>query len=330
MSNDIGHCIICDGDLDPATIPGLLACTVCGFITADVRLSEGELVALYGRDYFHGREYQDYVAEEVSLRTNFRQRIVTLQRHIPNFSTANLFEIGCAYGFFLDEVKHDVARAFGIDISSDAIAHATGRRGVDARCGDYLAVDIGKEIDVVVMWDTIEHLARPDLFLAKMARDVRPGGYIAITTGDIGSAFARLRGKRWRMIHPPTHLHYFSADTTQALLRRSGFEIVHFSHPGVTRNLQSALYIVLVLKLGVPWLFRLVRWLRLFNFPLTVNLFDIMFVVARRSCKSQSPSGKSMADCKAFAASGGLMQAGETPKRCGCGSRGPWRGDGSD
>lgn len=58
--------------------------------------------------------------------------------------------------------------------------------------------------------------------------------------------------------------------------------MVHVSHPGVTRNVQSALYIILALKLGMPGLFRLVRAMRIFDFSLTVNLHDIMFVVARR------------------------------------------------
>lgn len=275
-------CLVCGAGLAPAPIPGLLACTACGFVTADVALSDEALAALYGRDYFHGQEYADYEAEERSLRENFRRRIAVLQRLVGGFGQARLFEIGCAYGFFLDEVRRDVAAASGMDISAEAVAEGVRRFGVDARCGDYLTTEIGPAPDVVAMWDTIEHLARPDLFLAKAARDLRPGGHIAITTGDIGSAFARLRGRRWRMIHPPTHLHYFSAATLGQLLERSGFEVVHLSHPGITRNVQSALYIILTLKLGMPRAFEALRRLRVFNFSLTLNLHDIMFVVARR------------------------------------------------
>lgn len=280
--NPTPPCLVCGGTLAPAAIPGLLSCTACGFVTANIALSDEALAALYGRDYFHGREYHDYQAEEQSLRANFRRRITVLQRDISGFALARLFEIGCAYGFFLDEVKGDVAAASGMDISADAVAEASRRFGVDATRGDYLTTDIGQDHDVIALWDTIEHLARPDLFLAKAAADLRPGGHIAITTGDIGSAFARLRGKRWRMIHPPTHLHYFSAATLRALLERSGFEVVHLSHPGITRNVQSALYIILALKLGMPGLFRLVSAIRIFNFSLTVNLHDIMFVIAKR------------------------------------------------
>jgi SAM-dependent methyltransferase len=105
-------------------------------VSADLALSDTELTLLYGRDYFHGQEYFDYVAEEQSLKRNFRLRIATLQRLIPNLATSELFEIGCAYGFFLDQVRGAVRNAAGVDISADAVAFAAAERGVDARHGD--------------------------------------------------------------------------------------------------------------------------------------------------------------------------------------------------
>lgn len=191
-----GPCLVCGGSLGPARIPGLLACGGCGFITADVRLSDAELAALYGPDYFHGEEYHDYTAEEDSLRENFRRRIAVIQRVMPGFRRARLFEIGCAYGFFLDEVQPYVGAASGMDISAEVVARGVARLGVDAACGDYLTTPLAATPDIIAMWDTIEHLPRPDLFLEKAAADLAPGGHIAITTGDIGSAFARFRGGR--------------------------------------------------------------------------------------------------------------------------------------
>ena len=59
---------------------------------------------------------------------------------------------------------------------------------------------------------------------------------LALTTGDIGSVNARLRGHKWRMIHPPTHLHYFSAETMKALLDRHGFRQSSISVIPVSRE----------------------------------------------------------------------------------------------
>jgi len=245
-------------------------------------LSDAELSDLYGRDYFHGHEYLDYIEERESLQINFRARLETLAKLIPELAAKKLFEIGCAYGFFLETVRGNVAAAAGIDISQDAITYATGTLGVRAVAGDYLTHVFAERPDVIAMWDTVEHLRRPDLFVAKAARDLPAGGHLALTTGDIGSLNARWRGRRWRMIHPPSHLHYFSADTMSRLLDRHGFDVVHVSHPGNSRTVRSILYIILALRLGRRGIYERLARLRVSGSTLTINLFDIMFVIARR------------------------------------------------
>lgn len=276
------RCLVCSSVYGPCDLPGLKRCTSCGFITADMALSDAELAALYGEDYFHGNEYRNYVSEEASLKNNFRRRIETLKKLIPDLRQRRVFEIGCAYGFFLDEVKNDVAAASGIDISADATRYARDTKGVDAITGSYSDYSAPADIGVIAMWDTIEHLPRPDLFIEKAGRDVMPGGYIAVTTGDIASLNARFRGKHWRMIHPPTHMHYFSVDTLSKLLDRHGFDVIHVSHPGNARDLRSILHFILDLRLGWGGLYRRIAGWRIFNLSLSMNLFDIMFVVARR------------------------------------------------
>jgi hypothetical protein len=132
------------------------------------------------------------------------------------------------------------------------------------------------------MWDTIEHLARPDLYLAKAAALVPPGGVIAISTGDVGSLVARLRGARWRQIHPPTHLHYFSRDTLGRLLAAHGLDVCHVEYDGLYRSVDTMAFIVLTIKHRQEALYRLLKRLRLLDWNLYLNLFDTMVVVARK------------------------------------------------
>src|SRR4029453_3695829 len=102
-------------------------------------------------------------------------------------------------------------------------------------------------VDVVVMWDTIEHLPRPDLTIAKVGQVLRPGGFLFLTTGDIGSRLARLRRERWGLFHPPTHLHYFSRVTIARLLETSGLQMVKTKYVGVRRSIRQVAYSLLVL-----------------------------------------------------------------------------------
>jgi 2-polyprenyl-3-methyl-5-hydroxy-6-metoxy-1,4-benzoquinol methylase len=275
-------CIVCGGRSEPSKLPEMVRCTRCGLVSADMDISDAELADLYGSDYFHGSEYLDYIAEQESLRLNFQNRIKTLRQTVPDLGARDLFEIGCAYGFFLDEVRSSVRSASGIDISHDAIRYARDVLGVAAQQGNYLAFDAPAKFGAIVMWDTIEHLKRPDLFLEKAARDLLPQGILALTTGDIGSLNARLRGREWRLIHPPTHLYYFSVKTMMALLHRCGFDVVHVSHPGNARNLRAVLHHILVIRMKRRGWYEIVKPWRLLDLRLTINLRDIMFVIARR------------------------------------------------
>jgi 2-polyprenyl-3-methyl-5-hydroxy-6-metoxy-1,4-benzoquinol methylase len=280
---DSARCIVCGGNRAPSRrLAALVQCKECGFL--DLRISDAELQSLYGEAYFKGQGYLDYIAEEPSLLRNFRNRLARLKTVAPQLACCDLFEIGCAYGFFLKEAAQWVRSASGIDIAAEPIRSAVQERGVEALQGDYLSLDLGRKFDVIAMWDTIEHLRYPHLFIEKIVRDLKPGGLLALTTGDIDSLTARLQGRHWRLLCPPAHLHYFSAATISELLRRKGFQIVHLSYAGNSRSLRAALYFVTVLRMKRKGLYDALQGLPIFNFHLTVNLFDIMYVIARRQC----------------------------------------------
>lgn len=277
------RCLVCGAALGPhPRLPGLRECCGCGFITADLALSEDELRTLYSADYFHGDEYADYVAEGPELRENFRRRLDTLLHYQPQEERQRLFEIGAAYGFFLDEARSSYEHVSGVDISDSAAEYARTHFGVDVAAADYLTQQFPEQVDTLCMWDTIEHLGRPRDFIEKAARDVRPGGLLALTTGDIGSLNARLRGRRWRMIHPPTHLHYFSRHTLVRLLDSAGFDVVHLETAGNTRSVRGIVYAILVLRGGRQGLFDKVKALPGLGQSVTLDLRDIVYIIARR------------------------------------------------
>ena len=264
--------------------PGLLQCNICSFITADIDLSENEAEALYGKDYFHGQEYSDYTRDKVIIQKNFSKRVKTLFEYKQE-SHKRLFEIGCAYGFFLDLVKGEFESSKGVDISADAVNYAVNEVGVNAESGNYLNMDI-EPYDVCCMWDTIEHVKEPERFIEKISSEISSNGLLAITTSDIASLNAKIRGKKWRQIHPPTHLHYFSVATLSRLLKRFGFSVIHVSHPGNLINIETALYIIFALKRGNTALYekllKIINKLRFLPKNILVNTFDFMYIIAKK------------------------------------------------
>jgi 2-polyprenyl-3-methyl-5-hydroxy-6-metoxy-1,4-benzoquinol methylase len=263
----------------------LLTCAECKFTTANLTLSEEQLRQLYTADYFAGNEYRDYVADRAVIEKQFRRRLKRLLRFVPDARGKSLFEIGCAHGFFLEVARNAFRSLAGVDLSEDAVAYARQNLGVEARSSDFLTQQFVVSPDVICLWDTIEHLPRPDLYLRKIADSLPPGGVLALTTGDLDSWLARVRGSKWRQIHPPTHLQYFSRKTLSRLLLRNGLEVEFINSEGMYRRVDTMAYIVLCLKHHRRHLYSRLSKTRLLDWDLYLNLGDIMFVVAKKAKK---------------------------------------------
>ncbi len=282
MASERTQCLVCTGKTFVAydsDRPDLVRCADCGFVTVGEEIDSEKVSALYGREYFHGAEYADYVRDRPAIQRNFKARVETMLRYCGG---GKLLEIGCAYGFFLDLVR-DRFDCLGYDRVEAAVAYANQVLGLRAECKDLLADDSIAQgsLDVVTMWDVIEHLEQPERYLEKAGSLLKEGGYLFLTTGDIDSWNARWRKDRWRLIKIKSHLHFFSEKTMTRLLERLGLEVLEVSYPGYFRSIDQMLYNILVLGKNQPRLYRLLSF-----FPWKtmayINLFDIMCVVARR------------------------------------------------
>jgi SAM-dependent methyltransferase len=271
-------CLVCGASRWDERWKILLRCRGCGFLTAWGDAA-ADVSPIYQGDYFTGGEYLDYAADERLFRRNFQQRLAHLRRFKQD---GLLLEIGAAYGFFL-ALAGPHFETVGFELNPSAAEHARTVLGLDVRTDDFLAAtmaDIGGHVDAAVLWDVIEHLPRPDRFLSRIAALSKPEAVLCLTTGDVGSPLARLRGRRWRMIHPPTHLHYFSRSTIDRLLRGAGYRVVEIRTIGVARSYRQILYSLLVNRLGRQRAESLAaRWAPEGR-GITLNTGDIMQVTA--------------------------------------------------
>jgi 2-polyprenyl-3-methyl-5-hydroxy-6-metoxy-1,4-benzoquinol methylase len=271
-------CLVCGSSGDKPFYRSLRRCDACGFVFAESADTADELIWLYQDAYFRGGEYDNYPRDKSLLQANFARRLAALRQYAPG---GRLFEIGAAYGFFL-ELAQAHWRVSGIDVAAAAARHARDTLRLDVTCGEFLDYPLDAAgYDVFCMWDTIEHLACPDRYLARIAAHLRPGGVLALTTGDIASLMARVQGEHWRLIHPPTHLWYFSAATLTQLLARYGLEIVHLSHPGNYRSFAALGRWALPPSSAGDALYRRLATSRFADRGVSLNPHDIMFVIAR-------------------------------------------------
>lgn len=265
----------------------LLQCGTCGHLRAGFDVDEETALSCYGSEYFHGGEYGDYLAEREVLRRNFARRFEDIDRITGGLDS--VFEIGCAYGFWLELSSSRDVRAAGVDVCLDSVSYARDELGQDAVHGDFSDVAISPgQYDAFVMWDTIEHLAQPERFVARVAELLPPGGWLFLTTGDAGSRLALKRGPKWRLIHPPTHVHYFNRDTMERFLARHGLEVRSVYSAPIYRNMRGTL--ANLQTLGRGWIRKtaaaiapLIPTAVQDRIGLWINLGDIMFVAAQKT-----------------------------------------------
>jgi SAM-dependent methyltransferase len=233
-------CIVCGVERWVPLYRSLVRCERCDFVRAADLPSPEELQEIYGAGYFEGDEYIDYLGDRAVHLLNFRRRLARITALTGKLES--LYEIGCAYGLWLQVAAEQGIRVAGSDISADAVKYARETLKLNATAGEFEKVPMRPgDYQAFCMWDTLEHLAHPESALTKIAHTLPSGGWFFATTGDIGSPTARRQGKRWRLIHPPTHLQYFSRATVSSFLARHGLRTVNIWTEPMCRSLYGAL-----------------------------------------------------------------------------------------
>jgi len=251
-------------------------CVTCGLGRADTK--DFDPAAYYTADYFSGGRsdgYSDYRGAEPVLRREFAHSADFVRRFSDG---SRLLDLGCAYGFFLKEAAKRQFEVLGIELAEDA-AESCRQAGLNVLSGIADETNMTRigEVDVITMFDVIEHLPQPRESLALCVRFLKPGGVIVITTGDFGSLAARWAGTKWRLMTPPQHLWFFTQESLRRMATTLGLTMEHFEHPAKIVPLSLIVFqlrrmiglrgpqVAAANQVGVP-----------------VNLFDAMRVVLRK------------------------------------------------
>src|ERR1700722_8417852 len=99
---------------------------------------------------------------------------LTFWEHIYRYGFAlhyvpgkRVLDIACGEGYGAASLqKAGAAQVIGVDVSESACSHARGKYGIDARVGSAEKIPLpDKSVDVVVSFETIEHVRDPGRFL---------------------------------------------------------------------------------------------------------------------------------------------------------------------
>jgi 2-polyprenyl-3-methyl-5-hydroxy-6-metoxy-1,4-benzoquinol methylase len=253
----------------------ILQCSGCG--VGRTRARDFDPNTYYAESYFSGGEtdgYADYRGAEPVLRREFAGTVDFIRRLRPS---GKLIELGCAYGFFLQEAKRyfDVA---GVELAAEAAAFCRAQGlNVVAGLADQPTLAALGNADIFVLLDVIEHLSDPYETLRLCVQHLNPGGMIVITTGDFASPLARMTGAAWRLMTPPQHLWFFTPESIRRMSARLALSVQGIDHPWKLVPM-SLLAFQLRRMLGLP----AVKIAKGGGIGIPVNLFDAMRLVLRK------------------------------------------------
>ncbi|MCR4334659.1 MAG: class I SAM-dependent methyltransferase [Patescibacteria group bacterium] len=184
--------------------------------------------SIYSDDYFHGAKktfgYIDYDSDKEPMISTFIKYLKIIEKIIPN--KGKLLDIGAATGFFIKIAKNRGWVVEGVELS-DFAANKARNKGLDVKTGTLSSGNFSPEsYDVVTIFDVIEHFPDPISEIQIASRILKKGGVLAINTPDTGSFMAKIFGKKWHLIVPPEHLHYFNSSNLSTLLEKKGFKVI--------------------------------------------------------------------------------------------------------
>lgn len=191
-----------------------------------------DVVDLYHSNYYHEDDvFRRFLIREVERRLK------------PLLPRGRILDIGVGRGEFLKVCREYEYDAEGVDISQDAV-EICNRYGLVARVGNLPDIGYPPEyFDCITLWDVIEHLTQPYVYLQCVWHLLKPGGWFIVKTPNVGPSIFMLANvaqnlglSTEKIFHLPTHILYFDSYSLTSLLRSTGFSTHHLLLIGRIRS----------------------------------------------------------------------------------------------
>lgn len=176
-----------------------------------------------------------YLEVEATIHSENAARLQHLARFASPTSHPRLLEVGCMHGDFIYQARGAGYDAGGADLSSTAVEEANRRMPGAVRLATLDEDYADASLDVIAAFNVVEHMDRPDLFLAQVMRVLRPGGVLIAETPAQESVYHHVLFLRGRVqpegafevgIHPGTHIFKFGRRAWEIVLGDRGFDVL--------------------------------------------------------------------------------------------------------
>jgi SAM-dependent methyltransferase len=208
--------------------PDTFHCAGCGFFASQLPVS------------INGVERIDEDVRERALKpirlANFRQLLGECADLLPQ--GAQLLDVGCAHGWFIEAATAHGLSCVGIEPDHDMErrARAAGHEVIAGFFPDAMAD--ASQFDAITFNDVFEHLPDIQGTVRILPEFLHPGGVVIVNLPIADGLIFRLArvaarmgmsgplDRMWQRGLPSPHLSYFTVETLQQLFHQAGFTLV--------------------------------------------------------------------------------------------------------
>jgi len=196
--------------------------------------------------------YENYWNNKEGHLSDFKIKWPKIKKFIPLEKWLVIADFGCGNGQIIKEMKlmNPEAKYIGLDVSEKALEEA---RKIFPECQFYKIEDGAKfplgdnSVDFIFSSEVIEHIYDTENTFSEIARILKPGGKLLITTpyhGLIKNLLITVLNFNKHFNPTGPHIRFFSKKSLFDLLKRFGFETLKYGYYGRFYPISHSIFVL--------------------------------------------------------------------------------------
>jgi len=224
-SNLKNHKVVKDHSVSKESF-NVMLCENCDFQFTNPRPDEEQIVKYY--------QSEDYIShsDKANSPINFiyklaRKYALASKRNLINSIAKNkkgrILDYGCGTGYFLDTMKSNGWKTYGLEPNDKARELANQKAKVKASIEELNLKN--KKFDIITLWHVLEHIHDINNTIKMLKTILKEKGKIVIAVPNIESYDSTIFQEEWAAYDVPRHLYHFSQDTMKTLMLKHGLKV---------------------------------------------------------------------------------------------------------
>ena len=161
--------------------------------------------------------YKKFTNSAISQERTIRKRSIRIINQLKKLSPCgkDLIDIGCGYGFLLDEARKKGLSVIGVEPSISAFKYFKNIlkiNGSNSNFEEFIKIN-RKKFDFVIFSHVIEHIKNPKNVISQLSKLLKVNGILYIETPNINSHLFYEEKENYTFLLPPEHLWLFSLNS---------------------------------------------------------------------------------------------------------------------